>query len=60
MKFSLAIHSAPRLLTAAVYYKYLNWGTENTRGTVVIITIVSNILENISLLMVKFYFTTRL
>jgi hypothetical protein len=53
-KFCLALHSAPRLLTAAVYYNYLNWGTDYSREMIVSVTVLTNVFENIALLLVHY------
>ena len=51
--------TAPRLLTAAIYYNYLNWGTEKSRVTLVAVTVITNVLENVALLMVTFQISRK-
>lgn len=53
LKFHVCDPSGPRLLTAAIYYNYLNWGTDNARVPLVAVTVITNILENVALLLVK-------
>ena len=40
LKFHVCDPSGPRLLTAAIYYNYLNWGTDNARVPLVAVTVI--------------------